>query len=124
MHFLLFASILTCEGNASEVHWEILVRCLSLHHLKYHNISQNVTTCHILQHVTCIALYYTSSYDNDDEDDDDDDDDDDGEYYDGDDDKDLEPRELILKVSLDVRYIFLLSKSSLGHVTKHDNITG
>ena len=62
------------------------------------------------------------NYDNDDEDDDDDDDD--GEYHDGDDDKDLEPRKLILKVSLDVRYIFLLSKSSLGHFTKHDNNTG
>ena len=55
---------------------------------------------------------------------DDTDDEDDHEYDDGDDDKDLQPRELILKVSLDVRYIFLLSKSSLGHVTKHDNITG
>ena len=116
----------TCEGNASKVHREILVRCLSLHHLKYHlkcPISQNVA--YMSQHVIYyIMLHVLLSIIQVHMNNDDTDDEDDHEYDDGDDDKDLQPRELILKVSLDVRYIFLLSKSSLGHFTKHDNITG
>ena len=53
-------------------------------------------------------MYKIHNGDNDDTDDADND-----EYDDGDDEEDLEPRELILKVALDVGHIFLLSKGSL-----------
>ena len=39
-----------------------------------------------------------------------------------DDGDDLKPRELVLKVSLHIRYIFLLSKSSLGYVSNTEDI--